>query len=318
MDRLLAGLRAAGEPTRLRLLSLCAHGDLTVSELTQILGQSQPRVSRHLKLLCEAGLLDRFPEGAWVFYRQSDQGACAELARTLVDLTSPEDPVLARDLERLETVRRSRAEQAAAYFRANAARWNAIRALYIDEAAVERSVLEVLGEGTVQDYLDIGTGTGRLLELLAPRVRRGIGIDLSKEMLNVARANLERNDLRHCQVRHGDMYSLPLANHSVDLVTLHLVLHYADDPAGAIAEAARVLRPEGRLMVVDFTPHDQEFLRTEHARRRLGFRADELAGWYRSAGLDPDPVRTLDGEPLTVAIWPATKSTAANGKGYVQ
>ena len=318
MDRLLAGLRAAGEPTRLRLLTLCAHGELTVSELTQILGQSQPRVSRHLKLLCAAGLLDRFPEGAWVFYRQSDTGACAELARTLVDLTSAEDPILARDLERLATVRHARAAQAAAYFRANAARWNAIRALYIDEAAVERSVLDLVGAGPVRDYLDVGTGTGRLLQLLAPRARRAIGIDLSTEMLNVARTNLEHHDLRHCQVRQGDMYSLPLADGSMDLVTLHLVLHYADDPAGAIAEASRVLRPEGRLMVVDFAPHDQEFLRTEHAHRRLGFAADELAGWYRSAGLEPAAIQTLDGEPLTVAIWPATKSTAASAIGEVQ
>ena len=318
MEQLLAGLRAGGEPTRLRLLSLCAHSDLTVTELTQILGQSQPRVSRHLRLLCEAGLLDRFPEGAWVFYRLADRGGCAQLARTLVDLISEDDPVLARDLKRLETVRRSRAEQAAAYFRANAERWNEIRALYIAEAAVEATVLDLVGEGPVQDYLDVGTGTGRMLQVFAPRVRRGVGIDLSKKMLNVARANLERLDLRHCQVRHGDMYSLPVPNGSVDLVTLHLVLHYADDPAGAIAEAARVLRPDGRLMVVDFAPHDQEFLRTEHAHRRLGFAAEEVAEWCRTAGLAPDPVQTLDGDPLTVAIWPATKSAAPEARGYLQ
>lgn len=318
MDTLLTGLRAAGEPTRLRLLALCAHGELTVTELTQILGQSQPRVSRHLKLLCDGGFLDRIREGSWVFYRLSDDGACAHLGRTLVDLIPEGDPVQALDLKRLETVKRVRAERAASYFRANAARWNEIRSLYVSETDVEKALLAMVGDDLVEDYLDIGTGSGRLLELLAPMVRRGTGIDLSKEMLSVARANLESAALRHCQVRHGDMYNLSLPNDSADLVTLHQVLHYADNPPAAIAEACRVLKPGGRLIVVDFAPHELEFLREEHAHRRLGFADDDIAEWCRQAGLELADVRHLEGDPLTVSIWPAQKSAATETGEWLQ
>lgn len=317
MDQLLTGLRAAGEPTRLRLLLLCAHGELTVTELTQILGQSQPRVSRHLKLLCDAGLLDRTPEGTWAFYRLSDDGACAQLARTLVDLIPDDDSALARDLERLEAIKRGRAERAAAYFRANAERWNEIRSLYVPEEAVEQVLLEVVGEAEVGDFVDIGTGSGRILEMMAPHVRRGLGIDLSMEMLSVARANLEKSDLRHCHVRHGDMYNLDLDAGSADLITLHQVLHYADEPAAAIAEASRVLRPGGRLVIIDFTPHDLEFLREQHAHRRLGFADEEISNWCTGADLRIVPARHLAGDPLTVSIWPAWKMPAA-AEGLLQ
>jgi len=301
------GLRAAGEPTRLRLLALCAHGELTVSELTQILGQSQPRVSRHLKLLCEAGLLDRFREGTWAFYRLAEQGSCAHLARTLIDLIPEQDGTLARDLERLEAVKQARAEAAAAYFRANAASWGRIRSLYVPESDVEAVLLEMLGPGEINDFLDVGTGTGRILEVFAGLVRRGIGIDMSREMLAIARANLEQAQLRHCQVRLGDMYHLPLAPDSVDVVTIHQVLHFADDPAAAIAEAARVLRVGGKLAVVDFQPHELEYLRRDHAHRRLGFSDQQVTGWYAGAGLRPAATRHLQGDPLTVSIWLADR-----------
>ena len=177
---LLAGLRAGAEPTRLRLLALCAQGEMMVSELTQILGQSQPRVSRHLKLLCEAGLLDRFREGNWVFYRLARIGAEAALARRLVELLPPEDPVLALDRQRLDAVKRQRAEAATAYFRANAAQWDHIRALYIDEREVEAALMELLPAQGLGDLLDIGTGTGRILEVMAPRVEHALGLDLSR------------------------------------------------------------------------------------------------------------------------------------------
>lgn len=307
MDELLTGLRAAAEPSRLRLLALCAHAELTVSELTQILGQSQPRVSRHLKLLCEAGLLDRFREGTWVFYRLAQRGAGAELTRVIIDQVPPDDATLARDLARLDDVRRTRADAAAAYFRANAPRWDQIRTLHVDDNEVERRLLDMLPREGVDDLLDIGTGTGRMLELFAARVGRAVGIDMSREMLAMARANLDKAGLRNCLVRQGDMYQLPLPDQSFDAVIFHQVLHYADEPVEAIAEAARVLKPGGRLLVVDFAPHDLENLRSEHAHRRLGFRDDEIAGWTRAAGLDPDPVVHLPGRQLTVAIWRATR-----------
>jgi ArsR family transcriptional regulator len=312
LDVLMAALRAAAEPTRLRLLALCADSQLTVSELTQILGQSQPRVSRHLKLLCEAGLLERVPEGTWAFYRVGDRLAGAPLVRALATLLPASDPTLARDAERLAAVKRARADAAERYFRDNAAQWSAIRSLHIDEAQVEATVLRLLGDGApIDDLLDIGTGTGRLLEILAPKVRRGLGVDMSRDMLSVARNNLESAGIRHCQVRQADMYALPLDSNSVDAAVIHQVLHFADEPQKAILEAARVLRPGGRLVIVDFAPHDLEDLRARHAHRRLGFADAELRPWCAAAGLDLEPVTALPGQPLTVHVWRAIKRAPA-------
>jgi ubiquinone/menaquinone biosynthesis C-methylase UbiE len=310
MEQLLTALRAVAEPTRLRLVVLCARGELTVSELTQMLGQSQPRVSRHLKLLCEAGLLDRFREGSWVFYRLSQAGPAAALARQLVSACGGDDPTVALDLQRLAAIKRQRAEAAAAYFRRNAAQWHLIRSLYVDEREVEAALVEILTGADPRDLLDIGTGTGRILEILAPRVENALGIDQSREMLAVARVNLERAGLDNGRVRLGDMYQLALPDASFDAVVIHQVLHYADRPPAVIAEAARVLRPRGILVLVDFAPHDLEFLRAEHAHRRLGFGDREIAEWCRAGGLDPAAPRQLPGDPLTVVIWTATRETA--------
>ncbi len=307
METVLSGLRAAAEPTRLRLLLLCARGELTVSELTDILGQSQPRVSRHLKLLCEAGLLDRFREGTWVFYRLAERGRAAELARRICASVPGDDPTVLLDEARLDTVKRQRAEAAHAYFRANAEQWDRIRSLHIDEREVEAAVVEALSGRTVRDLLDLGTGTGRMLEIFAPHVDRAVGIDISREMLAVARVNLERANLRNCTIRQSDIYQLPLSGEAFDAAIFHQVLHYADRPSLAIAEAARVLRSQGRLIVVDFAPHALEFLRKEHAHRHLGFADAEIMQWCRDAGLVPEPVRHLLGQPLTVSIWGARR-----------
>jgi len=305
MDQLLAALRAVAETTRLRLLVLCARGELTVSELAQILGQSQPRVSRHLKLLCEAGLLDRFREGSWVFYRLNAASMAVALSRHLVAACGENDETIALDLQRLATIKRQRAEVAAAYFRENAARWHRIRSLYVDEREVEAALTEIVAARQPHDLLDIGTGTGRIIEILGRRVVHALGIDTSREMLAVARVNLERAGLDNSIVRLGDMYQLPLGDAGFDAVVIHQVLHYADRPAAVIAEAARVLRPNGLLLVVDFAPHALEFLREEHAHRRLGFADGDVGEWCRAAGLEPEAARHLRGEPLTVAIWAA-------------
>jgi ArsR family transcriptional regulator len=311
LDTLLAGLKAAGEPTRLRLLALLARAELTVSEVTRILGQSQPRVSRHLRLLCEAGLLDRFQEGAWVFYGIAESGPGAELARALNGLLPRKDPALERDLERLAEVQRERAATASAYFAKVAEDWTRIRALHVAESEVEQAMTECAGEQRLQDLLDLGTGTGRVLELFGERVSHGLGIDQSPEMLAVARANLERRGLRHCQVRRGDIYQLQLPAGCMDLVTIHHVLHFLDDPARAVTEAARTLRAGGRLLVVDFAPHALEHLRTDLAHRRLGFDDAEVADWCEAAGLVDVSVRHLapaDGSAdLTVSLWTAAQ-----------
>ena len=310
MSELLAALRAVAEPSRLRLLVLCARGELTVTELAQILGQSQPRVSRHLKLLCEAGLLDRFREGSWVFYRLSSGRPAGALSRHLVEACGEADETMALDLQRLAAIKRQRAELAAAYFRDNAARWHRIRSLYVDECEVEAALAEIVAAAAPRDLLDIGTGTGRMLEILGPHVASALGIDQSREMLAVARVNLERAGLPNSIVRLADMYQLPLADASFDAAIIHQVLHYAERPGAAVAEAARMLRPNGLLILVDFAPHAVEFLRDEHAHLRLGFADSDIADWCRTAGLEPNPPRRLPGEPLTVVIWTAHRRPA--------
>jgi ubiquinone/menaquinone biosynthesis C-methylase UbiE len=305
ISELMAALRAVAEPTRLRLIVLCARGELTVSELAQILGQSQPRVSRHLKLLCEAGLLDRFREGSWVFYRLAADGTASALAQHLVTRCGDHDPTIALDLQRLSAIKSQRAERAAAYFSENAPHWDTIRSLYVDEREVEAALVEIIAAAQPRDLLDIGTGTGRMLEILGPLVGQALGIDQSREMLAIARVNLERAGAVNGTVRLGDMYQLPLPPASFDAVVIHQVLHYADRPAAAIAEAGRVLRPGGVLVVVDFAPHELEFLRSEHAHHRLGFADGEVAEWCRAAGLTPAAPTRLPGDPLTVAIWTA-------------
>lgn len=308
MDELLNGLRAVAEPTRLRILALCAHGELTVSDLTQILGQSQPRVSRHLKLMVDAGLLERFQEGQWAFYRITERGSSGQLARLLVDLLPEDDANHTLDLERLEGVKRARAERAEAYFRKNAARWDEIRKLYVDDTEVEAALRRVVPSGEVGDLLDIGTGTGRVIEVFSDSYRRAVGIDRSREMLSIARTRLDKGGLRQWQVRQADMQALPVASASFDTVTVHMVLHYAEQPGEVLAEAARVLRPGGRLVVVDFAPHHSEVLRSEHAHRRLGFADEELERWFRSAGLVPAETVRLPGRSLTVCLWCGRKA----------
>ncbi len=307
MNSVLSVLRAMAEPTRLRLLALCAESELTVTELTEILGQSQPRVSRHLKVLCDAGVLDRFREGSWMFFRLARDGEGAEVGQFLVGRLPKDDAELALDHRRLEEVRRARAEAAAAYFRDHAGGWDDIRDVSVAGGEVEAALLDLFANRTVNDLLDVGTGTGRMLEIFADRVGHAIGIDLSRAMLAVARANLEGAGRRNCEVRHGNMYKLPLASESFDAVVFHQVLHFADRPGAALAEAARVLRRGGRLAIADLAPHDLESLREQHAHRRLGFTDDEVSAWCRAAGLAPAQPLHLPGEPLTVTLWSAVK-----------
>ncbi len=301
-------LKAAGETTRLRILALLAEAELTVSDLTEILRQSQPRISRHLKLLSEAGLVERFREGSWAFFRFAEGEAGAQALRELIGRLSPRDPVIARDREKLAAVRAARAAAAQSYFRRHAAEWDRIRKLHVADAEVEKAILGALADRPVGALLDLGTGTGRMLELLGPQIERGLGLDLSLDMLALARARLDRAGLRHCTVRQGDIYDLALPRNSFDLVIIHQVLHFLDDGARAIREAARVLRPGGRLLIVDFAPHDLEFLREQHAHRRLGFAPETVAQWTEAAGLEPVLQRTLKPEPdsegkIAVSLW---------------
>lgn len=303
MDQLLGSLKGAAEATRLRIIALLGRGELTVSELTEILGQSQPRVSRHLKLLVEARLLTRFREGSWVFYRLVDQGAAQKLLSVITEMMPTDNPEYIRDNERLNIIRQDRAKIASEYFANNAADWDKTRALYVGEDEVEKSLLEMMGERKVETMIDVGTGTGRMLEIFSPSITVGLGVDLSLDMLTMARSNLSDAGVDNCQVRLGDMYDLPVIGSSQDLVVIHQVLHFADDPARAVRETARVLRESGEVFLVDFAPHDQEFLREEHAHRRLGFSNEEVVAWSDAAGLKVVETRILDGGKLTIAIW---------------
>ncbi len=316
----LAALRAAGEATRLRILALLADAELNVKDLTQILGQSQPRISRHLKLMAEAGLIKRFREGSWVFFRLGDSGPEAALARAIVASLDLSDLTLARDRARAEAVQKTRAQAAQAYFKTHAAEWDTIRALHVAEKEVEAAMDEALGEGHFSLLVDLGTGTGRILELFAPRAAKALGFDLNHDMLGYARMKLERAGLAHAQARHGDLFNVPLPDGAADAVVLHQVLHFLDDPAAAIAEAARLLAPGGRLLVVDFAPHELEFLREQSAHRRLGFAGDQLGRVIEEAGLklerhrDLAPVPKDAPEKLTVSLWLAAKRATANAK----
>lgn len=313
LDQFVEGLRAAGEPTRVRILALLARAELTVTELTSILRQSQPRVSRHLKLLTDAGLIDRSREGAWVFYRLGDRAAMAPLRDGLVGLLPDQDAILFRDLERLEGVRTHRAALAQDYFAANAAEWNRLRALHADESDVESAILTLLSGRRFDAHLDIGTGTGRILEVLSPQAERSLGVDLSPEMLALARARITEAGLRRAQVRLADLFELPVEDASFDLVTIHQVLHFLDDPARAVSEATRALKPGGTLLIADFAPHDIESLRTDHQHRRLGFDRREVAGWFEAAGLKLQQATDLPPGPaqgLTVSLWLGGRAAA--------
>ena len=297
-------LRAAAEETRLRILALLADGELSVSDLTDILGQSQPRISRHLKLLVEAGLIERHREGAWAFFRLAE--ARAGLVDPLIAGLARDAAPLSEDRARLEGVRAQRAETAQTFFARLAPKWDQLRSLHVPEAVVEAAVLDALGARPIRSLIDLGTGTGRMLGLLAPLAVRATGLDSSHAMLSVARANLERQDLARVDLRQGDIHAPPFARASFDLVVVHQVLHYLDDPARALREAARLVAPGGRLLVVDFAPHDLEFLRESQAHRRLGFAADQVEGWLADSGLGTLAIRNLaptDQGQLTVTLW---------------
>ena len=312
-DRTVDVLRAAGEPSRLRILALLAREELAVLEICKVLDQSQPRVSRHLRLLAEAGLVERFPDGAWVFYRPAAEGESRALADRVLAALDGADPVLVRDAERLEAVRGERRTAADQYFARNAATWDEIRSLHVAEDRVETAIQNAAGPGPFQRLVDLGTGSGRMLTLLGPRATSCLGLDLSQQMLNVARARVEAAGLPACDLRHGDIFATRLPDGSADLVVVHQVLHYLGDPAAAVREAGRLTAPGGRLVIVDFAPHALEVLREQHQHRRLGFAAAEMKRWLSAAGLHQTGLEILPparSDGLTVCVWTAERSPA--------
>jgi ArsR family transcriptional regulator len=300
--------QALADPTRLRILSLLRIMELSVGELAQVLGQSQPRVSRHLKILADAGVVERRKEGSWVFLTLSDADR-TEPMYLLIDsrADAATKALFASDAARTDSIRADRAEAANRYFTSHAQVWDQIRSLHVAESEVERAIDRTLGRRSLGRLVDVGTGTGRMIELFGPRASQAIGIDRSSEMLRLARVKLESAGIAS-SLRQGDMYALPLADESADSIIIHQVLHYAHSPASAIGEAARVLAPGGTLLVVDFAAHDREELRDRDAHIRLGFEDEVMAGWFGAAGLSVDQVEHLKGGELTVTLWRGTKA----------
>ena len=306
-DQTVEALRAAGEPTRLRILSLLAGEELSVMEMSRILDQSQPRVSRHLKLMTDAGLIERFPDGARVYYRLSHDAQARRLIDTVLDILA-EDAGEA-DHRRLDEVRKDREEAAVSYFEQVAPQWDRLRSLYVSESAVEAALEKAVGPGPFQRVVDLGTGSGRMLTLFGKKAKMSVGLDLSQNMLNIARTNVTKAGVEQVELRHGDIFATRLPAASADLVIVHQVLHYLSDPAAAVAEAARLVSPGGRLVIIDFAPHDFEHMREAHQHRRLGFADSEINGWLQDGGLSPSAPIALphDAEGLTVTIWTAER-----------
>ncbi len=302
--------RAMADPTRMRILALVDAMELSVGELAQVLCQSQPRVSRHVKILHDAGLIDRRREGAWVFMHAGDPAIVKPLL-ALIETCPDAASDIAGDLARLAAVRAERVAAAERYFSEHAVAWDALRSLHVADCEVEQAIQHILGQRSLGVFVDIGTGTGRMLELLSPMADTAIGLDRSSEMLRVARGKLESIGLGSVNLRQADMFALPFAEDSVDTILLHQVLHYTDAPADAIAEAARVLAPGGRLLVVDFAPHEREELRQRHAHARLGFADEHVLGWMRAAGLQAEVTDHLAGGELTVTLWLGTRPLAS-------
>jgi len=300
--------QALADPTRLRIVALLRLMELSVGELAQVLGQSQPRVSRHLKILADAGVLERRKEGSWVFLTLAEADRVEPLF-ALVDSWSDAATraMFASDAARTESIRAERAEAANRYFAGHAEVWDQIRSLHVAESEVERAIDGALGKRPLGRLVDIGTGTGRMIELFGPRAAQAVGIDRSSEMLRLARVKLEAAGIQS-SLRQADMYALPLAEQSADSVIIHQVLHYAHSPAAAIAEAGRILAPGGTLLVVDFAAHEREELRERDAHIRLGFEDEVMAAWFSSAGLEVDRARHLKGGELTVTLWRGVKA----------
>lgn len=323
-DALVAALKAAAEPTRLRMLVLLGAGELNVTDFTRILGQSQPRISRHLKLLVEAGLVERFQEGSWAYFRLSESAAGGRVVRRVIAAVDVADPQVGRDRQRREALVQERVAGAQAFFEAYAEEWDRIRSLHVEEVAVEAAMRRLLGAGPFDLFVDIGTGTGRILEMFSPNYARGVGIDISKAMLNYARTRLDERGIRNAQVRHGDLYNISLGNGVADAVVMHQVLHYLADPRSALREAARIVAPGGRLLVVDFAAHDLEFLRSEYAHLRLGFTSGEVEEWFSEAGLtgvDKVQLKSVvvpDGKDhsLTVSLWSGRRPGRGDGEVF--
>lgn len=299
--------QALSDPVRLRILYLLQEMELSVGELAQTLAQGQPKISRHVKALIDCGLVDRRKEGNWVFLRLGEPALVSPVFSLLERwaLVHGRNPWLAADAARLTAINAERSAEAASYFAAHAAQWDRLRGLHVAVEEVDEAIVRAIGDHRLGQLVDIGTGTGTMIHLLAGRADYTIGIDRSPEMLRFGRAKLLAAGITNAELRQGDMNALDIPTGSADTVILHQVLHYAQRPAAVVAEAARLLKPAGKLIIVDVAPHDREDLRHEHAHARLGFGDEEVLEYMRAAQLSGRVEAHLTGGALTVALWSA-------------
>ena len=320
---LLDTLRALADPTRLRIMRLLAHMELAVGELAQVLGQSQPRVSRHIRILCDADLAERRREGGWVFLRAAiseagEEGASpigTAVARLLAVSEAADAGFAQRareDLQHLDAIRTGREASAADYFARHAGEWDELRSLHIADGPVEAALTSMLGTESLGKLLDVGTGTGRMAQLYAPAADHVVAIDKSPDMLRIARARLQHLPPGKVELVQGDFTALPFADAVFDTVLFHQVLHYSHTPETVLTEAARVTAPGGRIALVDFAAHDREELRNGHAHARLGFTDAQIAAMLDAAGFALEADRALAGHELIVKLWTARRRAPAN------
>lgn len=304
MSELIDIFRALADPTRLRVVALLREMELAIGELAAVLEQSQPRVSRHVRILAEAGIVERRREGSWVFLRIAERGPGADMAAAAGawPFSAREALVIAQDARRLAAVRAERAAVAERYFADHAAEWDAIRSRHVAESEVEDAMVAMMQGRALGHLLDVGTGTGRMAEIFAPTAQRITALDRSPEMLRIARAKLSDQAVPVDLVQ-GDFLALPIADACVDSVVIHQALHFAHEPERVIAEAARVLRDGGHLLVADFAPHEDEELRALAAHARLGFSDTQIGGWFAASGLTLERTQTLEGGALAVKLW---------------
>ncbi len=305
MNETAALFQILADSTRLRILFLLRELELSVGELAQVLALGQPSISKHLKVLLDGNFVVRRKEGNWVFIGLGDP----DLVEPVFTLLDGWDEVIGvgslrdADKARLTAIQTERAEEAAQYFRAHAADWSKVNQLHAASETVEAAILKELAGHRIGRLVDIGTGTGTMLTLFRDRAEHMIGIDRSPDMLRFGRARLSEAGIANAELRQGDMSGLVLPSASADTVILHQVLHYARYPAVVVAEAARLLAPGGRLVIVDVAPHEREELRRDHAHARLGFADEEVLGYLRAADLDASVADHLTGGALTVTIW---------------
>lgn len=286
---LLQRLKMLGDLSRLRLVALCGQGECSVSELTQVLGQSQPRISQQLKLLCEAGLLRRFRDGKRVFYRVPAHGGHEEELRELLNLIPAEDPLFVEDVKQLRQIRGRRTGDQ-----------KLEKDLDLTDRAIHKALVELTVTAPVGDLLDVGCGRGSILKLLASRARRAVGVDIDAKARRLARAELMLAGLPNCSLRQGDMYRLPFDDGEFNTIILDDVLADATDPVRALSESRRLLKAGGRLFILQAVGN-----RTPESIQR------SLAEWSAEATLRLAPAHFV---PAKSPVWLLSVATVADRK----